>query len=308
MKKFRSVLVLILILSLVMGLGVTASAAGYKVTVLGGTYGVDYPAVTLTEFNPNDFPQQRNVDKYYFKGYHVSGQENNYPGAFTVTQDIILVATWGIQGEMVNYTVRYLLAGTTTEVFPSETRSGNAGDKPIVSARHLDNYLPNTYNYTFTLQKGVTREIVFYYSPAPVVTPAPAQQGNQPPAQPPAQQGNQQQGANANQQQGGQAANNEQPGGNQQTGGQPGTEQPAATAEPTVPEPTAPTEPQEIIDLDNPDVPLAGPDIGEGTIGGTVENNKKNAWLAAGIGGGGLVALLIALWYALVYRKKKNEE
>ena len=86
--------------------------------------------------------------------------------------------------------------------------------------------------------------------------------------------------------------------------GQAGGNQPGGTESAANPEPenTQPSEPEEIIDLD---VPLAGPDTPAATEEEPTEEHKIPI---AGIVGGGLgvIAVILALLYALVFRKKNH--
>ena len=308
MKRTRSLICLILTVWLVLSLPVTASAAApqYKVTISSGLHGTigSNSTVELTvksgdSVNYLDY-MPTNVDEYYyFKGFHISGQEGVAPPS-TIERDLMIVASYGIEGDMAKITVHYQTANGAQLANDDELR-GKIGDKPVVPARHIDNYTPNAYNYTFTLTGD--REVTFVYTPVPV------QQNNQ---QNNNQNNNQQNNNQANQanqanpaNQGNQAnavnpANQANPANptNQGNNSQ-GTEVPGGSTEPEN------NNPPELVDLDNQDVPLARPEAG--TVGNESQQLHKNTWTAITIGMIGLLGVIAALIYA-VSRKKKKEE
>ena len=308
MKRTRSLICLILTVCLVLSLSVTASAAApqYKVTISSGLHGTigSNTTVELTvksgdSVNYLDY-MPTNVDEYYyFKGFHISGQEGAAPPS-TIERDLMIVASYGIEGDMAKITVHYQTANGAQLANDDELR-GKIGDKPVVPARHIDNYIPNAYNYTFTLTGD--REVTFVYTPVPV------QQNNQ---QNNNQNNNQQNNNQANQanqanpaNQGNQAnavnpANQANPANptNQGNNSQ-GTEVPGGSTEPEN------NNPPELVDLDNQDVPLARPEAG--TVGNESQQLHKNTWTAITIGMIGLLGVIAALIYA-VSRKKKKEE
>ena len=308
MKRTRSLICLILTVCLVLSLSVTASAAApqYKVTISSGLHGtiggnttVELTVKSGDSVNYLDY-MPTNVDEYYyFKGFHISGQEGAAPPS-TIERDLMIVASYGIEGDMAKITVHYQTANGAQLANDDELR-GKIGDKPVVPARHIDNYTPNAYNYTFTLTGD--REVTFVYTPVPV------QQNNQ---QNNNQNNNQQNNNQANQanqanpaNQGNQAnavnpANQANPANptNQGNNSQ-GTEVPGGSTEPEN------NNPPELVDLDNQDVPLARPEAG--TVGNESQQLHKNTWTAITIGMIGLLGVIAALIYA-VSRKKKKEE
>ena len=329
MKRTRSLICLILTVCLVLSLSVTASAAApqYKVTISSGLHGTigSNTTVELTvksgdSVNYLDY-MPTNVDEYYyFKGFHISGQEGAAPPS-TIERDLMIVASYGIEGDMAKITVHYQTANGAQLANDDELR-GKIGDKPVVPARHIDNYTPNAYNYTFTLTGD--REVTFVYTPVPVQQnnqqnnnqnnnqqnnnqnnnqqnnnqanqanqANPANQGNQANQANPANQGNQANAVNpANQ---ANPANPTNQGNNSQ-----GTEVPGGSTEPEN------NNPPELVDLDNQDVPLARPEAG--TVGNESQQLHKNTWTAITIGMIGLLGVIAALIYA-VSRKKKKEE
>ena len=305
MKRTRSLICLILTVCLVLSLSVTASAAApqYKVTISSGLHGTigSNTTVELTvksgdSVNYLDY-MPTNVDEYYyFKGFHISGQEGAAPPS-TIERDLMIVASYGIEGDMAKITVHYQTANGAQLANDDELR-GKIGDKPVVPARHIDNYTPNAYNYTFTLTGD--REVTFVYTPVPVQQNN-QQNNNQNNNQQNNNQANQANQANpANQANAVNPANQANPANptNQGNNSQ-GTEVPGGSTEPEN------NNPPELVDLDNQDVPLARPEAG--TVGNESQQLHKNTWTAITIGMIGLLGVIAALIYA-VSRKKKKEE
>ena len=86
-----------------------------------------------------------NDDKYYIKGFRLSGRDNQdmkSEGAndilspvVTVNGDADYVVAYGIKGDQVSYQVRYQ-DEDGNELAPSRTFYGNIGDKPIVAYQY----------------------------------------------------------------------------------------------------------------------------------------------------------------------------
>ena len=73
--------------------------------------------------------------RYYIQGLRLSGRDNdgaNADALLTVEGDEDYVVAYGIQGDMVAYTVNYL-DEDGNELAPGRTYYGNAGDKPVVA-------------------------------------------------------------------------------------------------------------------------------------------------------------------------------
>ena len=162
---------------------------GYRVIVSGGLYNDTNFVLENVPYGTRFTPSEYNLGylepsdgKYYFKGYHISGQEveregaSNYVNSITVTKDITLVATYGIKGDTVAYTVRFTDA-SGRELAPSETYYGNVGDKPVVSYRYIEGYDPQAYNIRGTLkslEKG-NNVFTFIYTARPTQAAAQSQ-------------------------------------------------------------------------------------------------------------------------------------
>ena len=91
--------------------------------------------------------------RYYVQGLRLSGRDNDSAStqaAVTVGGDADYVVAYGIQGEMVAYTVNYLDEEGNT-LLPSQTYYGNIGDKPVVAYQYVEGYMPQALSLTKTL-------------------------------------------------------------------------------------------------------------------------------------------------------------
>lgn len=122
-----------------------------------------------------------NGSKYYIRGVRQSGRDNDTTLAtpsFTVTGDIDLVVSYGVLGDNVAYTVRYVDTDGN-ELSPTETFYGNVGESPVIAYRYIDGYVPQAYNLTGKLLSDASKNVyTFTYSaiegaaePAPTPTP-----------------------------------------------------------------------------------------------------------------------------------------
>ena len=136
--------------------------------------------------------------KYYRKGFRVSGEDNGSSRlatpSVTVKGDADFVVAYGIQGETVAYTVRYV-DGQGNELYPSAMYYGNVGDKPVVAYQYIEGWQPQAYNLGKTLVADASQNVFsFIYTPIPTVVntntvvvpgqPAPPQEPEVAPAQP----------------------------------------------------------------------------------------------------------------------------
>ena len=123
----------------------------------------------------------KNGDKYYIKGVRESGRDNNTvaDSAFTVTKDAEYVVAYGIQGDMVSYTVNYQ-DGVGNELAPSRTYYGAVGDKPVIAYQYIEGYRPDAYNLTKTLGKNEADNVfTFTYTQSSVQQPAAGGEGTE---------------------------------------------------------------------------------------------------------------------------------
>lgn len=114
-----------------------------------------------------------NASKYYVRGWKVSGRDNDTSSellaALTVTGDLDLVVSYGILGENVAYTVRYV-DEQGTELYPSESFYGNIGESPMLAYRYVEGYAPQAYNLTGELLADAS-ENVYTFTYTRLATP-----------------------------------------------------------------------------------------------------------------------------------------
>ena len=173
MKNRKQILLLITLLLLnVFCHSVSAEDTYYTVTVSSGLHGTFEDGSTKkevqikagSEWNPGNFviPDENIDDTYYFRGYHVSGVEGTLTGAQIIEQDMVFVASYGIENDLVEYYVNYV-DEYGSELLPRATYRGNAGDKPVIAYVYIPGYAPETRNFTGTLSKDEITEFTFVY-------------------------------------------------------------------------------------------------------------------------------------------------
>ena len=244
-------------------------------------------------WNPSDYTVTVDDDRYYFKGFHVSGIEGTLEGAQFINEDMVFVTTYGIKGDLVEYTVHYV-DETGKDLIAKNVYYGNPGDKPVVAYRYIEGYLPQAYNLTGTLKEGETNDFTFTYTKLPesagggTNTVIVYEGGGA--------------GGGAGGTGAGTGGGNGNQGGNGQGGGTTST-------------------PEQIIDIDNPTTPLApgtsssetSSDDSSGESSGGSGNNggNKGSGNSLLIGGGITVAaagIIAGVAAFLAKRKKKDEE
>ena len=110
------------------------------------------------DFAPDNIIVNANEDgtpsKYYVKGIRISGREDLSYYAAThgevLTEDKDYVVVYGIKGEQVEYTVKYV-DKNGKELAPADTFTGNVGDKPVVACKYIAGYAPQAFKLTKTL-------------------------------------------------------------------------------------------------------------------------------------------------------------
>lgn len=246
-------------------------------------------AVSLGESSP-----------YYVRGIRKSGYDNDELalGALSVKQDQDYVVAYGIKGEMVAYQVHFEDA-SGRRLADSRTYYGNVGDRPVVAFLYIDGYEPQAYNLTKTLSGNEAENIfTFVYSRISGGGGGgggTAAEGSAGVTEQPSEAGVPEQTVTE--------------GGAAQTGGAADAAADAADAaeEPeagvAVPDEPVPQEegPEELLDLDDEEVPLAD------KIGG-LEEGTANLLGAAAVSVTGAVALLVLVIFLLRRRKKSAEE
>ena len=207
MKKFRIIAVLAIAFCFLLG---TTSVYGeegpyqHRLTVSGGNAGsienFDGDAgtsevsiktgetATLT-VGDETYTVKPKDEKYFVKGLKLAGHDNNdvdsdvagpyagpvgveLEGSLVYGEDAEMVVAYGLKSSMVKYTVSYLDAGGA-ELLPSVTHYGVVGDRPIVSCKFIDGYLPNAYNAVKTLKEDESLNVITF-----TYTPVQAAEGN----------------------------------------------------------------------------------------------------------------------------------
>lgn len=280
----------------------------------------------------NEAVQLETGSRYYVKGIRVSGRDNSTVDipAFPVEGDRDYVVAYGIQGDLTSYVVNYQDAGGNT-LAPSRTYYGNVGDKPVVAFRYIEGYQPQAYNLTKTLSQNTAENVfTFTYRRVPTASSGggtgtgtggnEAGSGGTGAGTPgagegtggagtagtgagagtpgagtavvtPGGQGGAQQPENPDENQEGDVQTPDNAGGNQEGDAQ-------------NPEENLPDEnvPQDVVDLDEGEVPLAGP---EGSEDGSF---RFPVWGSICIAVAGAAAVGLVLWFMIVHRKKEKAE
>lgn len=99
--------------------------------------------------------------KYYIKGVKLSGRDNDTSTSnpsFKVKGDTDLVVSYGVLGDNVPYTVKYVDANGN-DLSPSETFYGNVGDSPVIAYRYIEGYTPRAYNLTGKLDSDPSKNV-----------------------------------------------------------------------------------------------------------------------------------------------------
>lgn len=110
-------------------------------------------------------------DKYYPRGVKPAGHDNDEVSdmtyqsyTFTVTKDEAFAVAYGMKGGMVKYTVRYVDDSGNTLISAKEYY-GMPGDKPVVSCKYVEGFIPNALNITKRLTADASQNVfTFTYS------------------------------------------------------------------------------------------------------------------------------------------------
>lgn len=180
MKKYKKLFVSLLAAAvLTVGSAFSVMAADtytYKVTVYAGNKGTidgqEQKEITGLSLGSQVILDINSVkvtdDKYYVKGFRLSGRDNEEALAtptIEVDGDVDYVVAYGIKGDMVAYTVNYQDANGKT-LADSQTFYGNAGDKPVVAYKYIENYIPQALALTKTLSDNESQNVfTFTYTP-----------------------------------------------------------------------------------------------------------------------------------------------
>lgn len=231
-------------------------------------------------------------EKYYVRGIRESGRDNNTVGSstFTVEGDREYVVAYGIRGDMVAYVVNYQDAAGNA-LAESQTFYGVAGDQPVVAFRYVENYQPQAYNLTKTLSSNEAENVfTFVYQELTAGAAGPAgTAGTTEAAGTAATPG----AAGAADTAGGTGAGG--------AGAGAGTEGGAGAAGGTGEGGAAETaEPEELVNLDDEETPLANVDDKDGKA--ATKRSAGNMPLFIGIAAAAV--LVLAAFIVLVWKKK----
>ena len=314
-RKALFTFIAVLALMLIMTVPGFADEYQYTVTLDGGLYGtVNAETTAKVDYNgvytlPDPTEVTVTDSKYYFKGWHRAGQEGILEAAPKITEDVDFVATFGITGDQVKYTVNFVDESGAT-LAASKEFYGNVGDKPVVAYVYVEGYQPQAYNLTTTLDADASKNVfTFTYSvetPITETTIVPGEGGTA---------GG---GGAAAGGEGGAAAGGGAAAAAGTAGGTTGGEGAAAGGEGTnIDNGTTPsTQPADVIDLDDNDTPTTDtPDgeEGEGEDGESEEGQQADIDDNAtpkGVVTGGIIAAVVAAIGAGVFavtRRKKDD-
>lgn len=246
--------------------GVTSELSADKTVLF--IRNVPYGAtIKLTEGNNALEKLDTSASIYHVKGIRQAGHDETNSGVIAVTGDADYVVAYGVITNPVHYTVKYV-DQSGKELLPEDTFIGNIGEKVDVAFRSADGYLPdvfrqkmtlseqeadNVFVFTYHLSRGVnviynsvTGEATYIYEdgttttvlvPAENVTPGAALAGGAA--------GNADNAGNAGNNPADAADNNPADAGNN------------AADENVIPDEETPLVTQDVVDLDDEDVPLA---------------------------------------------------
>lgn len=185
-KKLTALLVLPLfffLLSPVQVFGTENDPYDFTIRIYAGNQGSFDGNEVITETYDYNEPfsfdmskvQVKDGSKYYIRGLKEAGKDNDYTilPSFTVTEDRDLVVAYGILKDAIEYTVYYVDADTGEALADSVKFYGNVGDRPVLSHIYFEGYQPQAYNLTGTLTSDPSHN-VFTFRYRKVPTPAPS--------------------------------------------------------------------------------------------------------------------------------------
>lgn len=177
MKRLKKLFIMMMSLTVFLSLAYTQVCAyGYKVTLYTGNQGtinsqnemsinVSKGQMVSLDLSQIELPQD---SKYYVKGIRLSGHDsvdNLDPATFVVNGDLDYVVVYGVKGNQVAYTIRYV-DENGKQLSEDTVLYGNVGDKPVVAYKYIDSYIPQAYALTKTLVEN-EKENVFTFSYKP---------------------------------------------------------------------------------------------------------------------------------------------
>lgn len=177
MKRLKKLFIMMMSLTVFLSLAYTQVCAyGYKVTLYTGNQGtinsqnemsinVSKGQMVSLDLSQIELPQD---SKYYVKGIRLSGHDsvdNLDPATFVVNGDLDYVVVYGVKGNQVAYTIRYV-DENGKQLSEDTVLYGNVGDKPVVAYKYIDSYIPQSYALTKTLVENEEENVfTFTYKP-----------------------------------------------------------------------------------------------------------------------------------------------
>lgn len=177
MKRLKKLFIMMMSLTVFLSLAYTQVCAyGYKVTLYTGNQGtinsqnemsinVSKGQMVSLDLSQIELPQD---SKYYVKGIRLSGHDsvdNLDPATFVVNGDLDYVVVYGVKGNQVAYTIRYV-DENGKQLSEDTVLYGNVGDKPVVAYKYIDSYIPQAYTLTKTLVENEKENVfTFTYKP-----------------------------------------------------------------------------------------------------------------------------------------------
>ena len=179
-KILTSALMAAMLFTLLAGNVCAAEEYTYTVTLSAGNHGTfsdgsDKKILQGIAYNGTvTFNVQSEVklaadSKYYVQGVRLSGRDNDeVPNTiFQITGDTDYVVAYGIKGNQVSYTVKYV-DDKGKSLIPDDVFYGNVGDKPVVAYKYIEGYAPKALGLTKTLSENEAENVfTFVYVDAP---------------------------------------------------------------------------------------------------------------------------------------------
>lgn len=150
MKRLKKLFIMMMSLTVFLSLAYTQVCAyGYKVTLYTGNQGtinsqnemsinVSKGQMVSLDLSQIELPQD---SKYYVKGIRLSGHDsvdNLDPATFVVNGDLDYVVVYGVKGNQVAYTIRYV-DENGKQLSEDTVLYGNVGDKPVETGEIIEN-------------------------------------------------------------------------------------------------------------------------------------------------------------------------
>lgn len=245
---------------------------------------------------------------YYVKGIRKGGRDQILADE-EINKDADYVVAYGVMKNPVKYTVYYRDAASKANLLQPQEFWGSVGEKPVVACQDIDGYIPNAKNETMTLKANAAENNFYFdYYPIPasaggVVTDRRTETVTNPvnvivP------------GETGNAEAGGDAAGAAGGGVTVVPGDGDAADAGAGAGAGDAGEAAAPTEPEELVDLDDEEVPLAnvpgsnGGGLGIGSEPGSFFVNMPPAVIVGVVSMAVLV--VAAAWYLIFKRKNKG--